>query len=35
MPYGYFVTNLWVKVNNGSYQRRALRELARFEKAQS
>ena len=34
MPYGYFVTNLWVKVNNGSYQRRALDELARFENTQ-
>lgn len=30
MPYGYFVMNLWVKVNNRSYQKMALRELARF-----
>ncbi len=35
MAYGYFVTNLWVKLDNASYQRRSLIELERFEKLQS
>ena len=30
MPYGYFVMNLWVKVNNRSYQKMANRELQRY-----
>ena len=30
MPYGYFVTNLWVKLSNSSYQRIAQRELKKF-----
>lgn len=30
MPYGYFVMNLWVKLNNASYQKMALRELQRY-----
>ncbi len=27
MPYGYFVTNLWVKLNNESYRRTSARIL--------
>ncbi len=27
MPYGYFVMNLWVKLNNDAYQKAALQEL--------
>lgn len=30
MPYGYFVTNLWVKLNNRSYQEITKRELQRY-----
>jgi len=30
LPYGYFVMNLWVKLNNASYQQMALRELECF-----
>jgi len=30
MPYGYFVMNLWVKLNNVSYQKMALSELERY-----
>lgn len=34
LPYGYFVMNLWVKLNNVSYQKMALRELERFQRSQ-
>ena len=34
LPYGYFVMNLWVKLNNASYQQMALRELERFQHSQ-
>ncbi|MBM4206644.1 MAG: fatty acid desaturase [Gammaproteobacteria bacterium] len=34
LPYGYFVMNLWVKLNNGSYQRMALNELDKFQQMQ-
>ena len=30
LPYGYFVMNLWVKLNNSSYQKMAIRELENF-----
>ena len=30
MPYGYFVMNLWVKLNNASYQKMAIRQLDHF-----
>ena len=30
MPYGYFVTNLWVKLNNESYQRVSARVLKNY-----
>jgi alkane 1-monooxygenase len=30
LPYGYFVMNLWIKLDNTSYQNVALRELQRF-----
>lgn len=30
MPYGYFVMNLWVKLNNASYRKMAMRELQHF-----
>jgi alkane 1-monooxygenase len=30
MPYGYFVMNLWVKLDNASYQKMALRELENY-----
>jgi alkane 1-monooxygenase len=30
MPYGYFVMNLWVKLNNASYQKMAVRELIKY-----
>ncbi len=30
MPYGYFVMNLWIKLDNASYQKMALRELQRY-----
>jgi alkane 1-monooxygenase len=31
LPYGYFVMNLWVKLNNDSYQKMALMELQKFQ----
>lgn len=31
MPYGYFVMNLWIKLNNASYRRMAVRELEKLE----
>jgi alkane 1-monooxygenase len=34
LPYGYFVMNLWVKLDNASYQKMALHELARFKRSQ-
>jgi alkane 1-monooxygenase len=34
MPYGYFVMNLWVKLNNSSYQKMAVRELEYFRRSQ-
>ncbi|WP_246246912.1 fatty acid desaturase [Candidatus Methylobacter favarea] len=30
MPYGYFIMNLWVKLNNDSYQKMAMRELQHY-----
>jgi alkane 1-monooxygenase len=30
MPYGYFVMNFWVKLNNAAYQQMAIRELKDF-----
>jgi alkane 1-monooxygenase len=30
MPYGYFVMNLWVKLNNSAYQKMAERELQQY-----
>ncbi|MGZ8185078.1 MAG: fatty acid desaturase [Methylobacter sp.] len=30
MPYGYFIMNLWVKLNNASYQKMAIRELQQY-----
>ena len=30
MPYGYFVTNLWVKLNNASYQRASAEILKKY-----
>lgn len=33
MPYGYFVMNLWVKLNNDSYRRMAIGELERYRTA--
>lgn len=30
MPYGYFVMNFWVKLNNASYQRMAVLELKKY-----
>ncbi|WP_394752146.1 fatty acid desaturase [Crenothrix sp.] len=30
MPYGYFVMNLWIKLDNASYQKMAMRELQRY-----
>lgn len=30
MPYGYLVMNLWIKLDNPSYQKMALRELQRY-----
>ncbi|NOS75130.1 MAG: fatty acid desaturase [Methyloglobulus sp.] len=30
LPYGYFVMNLWVKLNNASYQKMAVQELKNF-----
>lgn len=35
MPYGYFVMNLWVKLDNRSYQKMANRELERYASTQS
>jgi alkane 1-monooxygenase len=35
LPYGYFVMNLWVKLNNASYQKMAARELELFHRAQT
>jgi alkane 1-monooxygenase len=34
LPYGYFVMNLWVKRNNASYQKMAIRELEKFRHSQ-
>lgn len=34
LPYGYFVMNLWVKLNNASYQKMATRELENFHHSQ-
>jgi alkane 1-monooxygenase len=34
LPYGYFVMNLWVKLNNASYQKMALRKLEDFKRLQ-
>jgi alkane 1-monooxygenase len=34
LPYGYFVMNLWVKLNNASYQKMAIRELEKFQHSQ-
>ena len=34
LPYGYFVMNLWVKLNNASYQKMAVRELEKFRQTQ-
>lgn len=31
MPYGYFVMNLWSKLDNASYQKMAVAELERFQ----
>lgn len=33
LPYGYFVMNLWVKLNNASYQKMALVELQKFQRS--
>lgn len=30
LPYGYFVMNLWIKLDNASYQKMALQELENF-----
>ena len=30
LPYGYFVMNLWVKLDNASYQKMAVRELEKY-----
>lgn len=30
MPYGYFVMNLWIKLDNASYQAMAIRELQKY-----
>ena len=35
LPYGYFVMNLWVKLNNASYQKMAVHELKRFKNSQA
>lgn len=34
LPYGYFVMNLWVKLNNANYQKMATRELQNFQRLQ-
>ncbi len=34
LPYGYFVMNLWMKLNNASYQKMAKRELENFQRLQ-
>ncbi|MGR9085740.1 MAG: fatty acid desaturase [Gammaproteobacteria bacterium] len=34
LPYGYFVMNLWVKLNNASFQAMAMRELRQFRQSQ-
>jgi alkane 1-monooxygenase len=34
MPYGYFIMNLWVKLDNASYKKMALHELERFHNSQ-
>ena len=34
LPYGYFVMNLWVKLNNASYQKMAVLELEKFYRSQ-
>lgn len=31
MPYGYFVMNFWVKLNNSSFQKMAMRELEKYD----
>jgi alkane 1-monooxygenase len=33
LPYGYFVMNLWVKLNNASFQRMALRQLKLYQQS--
>lgn len=33
LPYGYFVMNLWVKLNNASFQKIAMRELNHFQQS--
>lgn len=33
LPYGYFVMNLWVKLNNASFQRMAMSELKHFQQS--
>lgn len=35
LPHGYFVMNLWVKLNNASFQKMALQQLHAFQQAQS
>jgi alkane 1-monooxygenase len=34
LPHGYFVMNLWVKLDNPSYQKMAIRELENFHRSQ-
>lgn len=34
LPYGYFVMNLWVKLDNASYQKMAVQALAVFKRSQ-
>jgi hypothetical protein len=34
MPYGYFIMGLWLKLNNESYQKMAIRELENFRYSQ-
>lgn len=33
LPYGYFVMNLWVKLDNASFQKMAMRELKHFQQS--
>lgn len=35
LPYGYFVMNLWVKLNNASYQKSAVTELNNYKNSQT